>query len=80
MKHLNEAGWIQPYMISADMTAKLGLETASQLPAHHCHDHNISLAEQSLQQEPTHQTFATPNPDTFTMHHPTNGYPPQSPT
>lgn len=47
-------------MIHADMTAKPGLETASQLPAHHCNDHNVSLAEQSLHQELTHLVSATP--------------------
>lgn len=58
VKHLNQAGWIQPQVIHADMTAKPGLETASQLPAHHCND--LSLAEHSLHQEPTHQVFSTP--------------------
>lgn len=47
-------------MINTDMAAKPGLETASHLPAHHCHDPNMSLAEQSLHQETAHQVFAIP--------------------
>lgn len=63
-------------MTHADMVAKPGLKTASWLPAHHCNDHTMFPAEQSLHERPVHQLLAAlfkplPNPDTrFTMHHP----------